>query len=255
MTNLEYPMQHRELGRRFISPIIAPTSSISLTGPGWRCLNRDSWSDEHHVFFAKDVSFYKNTMSALAPFIPASKRGFEPPAHCQQWIIETDGNKPVGRASLQVLRGDYCQGLLFIGVETIQNHLIEDMTSQLITLAFLSKELVSIKIVNTSPMSTHLIKHLQDHFSSRIMTFSKGHLPDALMQTVHEIDRDAWFDSTFGQTSLVALGWLKKRMDRVNAVSQVGRQKKSSSWIFSLLKVGKRRRPSEMIHPLTKIRG
>jgi hypothetical protein len=87
------------------------------------------------------------------------------------------------------------------------------------------------------------------------MTFSKGHLPDALMQTVHEIDRDAWFDSTFGQTSLVALGWLKKRMDRLNAASQVGRQKKSSSWIFSLLKVGKRRRPSEMIHPLTKIRG
>lgn len=247
-------MQHRELGRRSISPIIAPTSSISLTGPGWRCLNRDSWSDEHHVFFGKDASFYKNTMSALAPFTPSSKRGFEPPSHGQQWVIVTDGNKPVGRASLQVLRGDYCQGLLFIGVETTQNHLIEDMTSQLITLAFLSKELVSIKIVNMSPVSTRLIKHLEDHFSSPIMTFSKGYLPDVMTQTVHEIDRDAWFDSTLGQTSLVKLGWLKKRMDRANAVSQVGRQKKSRSWIFSLLKVGKRRTSSDMIHPLTKIR-
>jgi hypothetical protein len=248
-------MQHRELGRRFISPIIAPTSSISLTGPGWRCLNRDSWSDEHHVFFAKDASFYKNTMSALAPFTPVSKRGFEPPSHGQQWVIETDENKLVGRASLQVLRGDYCQGLLFIGVETTQDHLIDDMTSQLITLAFLSKELVSIKIVNTSSMTTHLIRHLNDHFSARVMTFSKGHLPDVVMQTIHEIDRDAWFDSTLGKTSLVTLGWLKKRMDRLHATSHSGRPQKKRFWIFSLLKVGKRRTRSEMIHPLTKIRG
>ena len=248
-------MQHRELGRRFISPIIAPASSISLTGPGWRCLNRDSWGDEHHVFFAKDASFYKNTISALASFIPSSQRGFEPPPHSQQWVIETDGNKPVGRANLQVLRADYCQGLLFIGVETTHEHVIEDVTSQLITLAFLSKELVSIKIVNTSPMSTHLIKHLENQFSSRVMTFSKGHLPDVIMQNVHEIDRDTWFDSTLGQASLVTLGWLKKRMDRLQATSQSGRPKKKRFWIFSLLKVGKRRTSSEMIHPLTKIRG
>jgi hypothetical protein len=218
-------------------------------------LNRDSWADEHHVFFAQDVDFFKNTISALAPFTPPSKRGFDQPSQVQQWVIEMDGNRPVGRASLQVLRGDYCQGLLFIGLETSPFNLIEDITSQLITLAFLSRELVSIKIVNRSSPPAHSIKYLNDHVSTRIMTFSKGHLPVAMTQTVQEFDRQTWFDSPLGQTSLVTLGWLKKRMDRANAMSQGGRPKKSRSWIFSLLKVGKRRTSSEMIHPLTKIRG
>jgi hypothetical protein len=254
MTKLEYPMQHRGLGRRFTSPIIAPTSSISLTGPGWRCLNREIWADEHHVFFAKDVAFYQNSISALAPFIRASKRGFEPPSQAQQWVIEMDGNRPVGRASLQVLKGDYCQGLLFVGIETTLPNLIEDVTAQLITLAFLGKELVTIKIVNMSPSSRQLIKYPNDNVSARVITFSRGHLPEIMFQPVHEIDRQEWFDSKLGETSLVALGWLKKRMDRVNAVSQVGRPKKSRSWIFSLLKIGKRRTSNDMIHPLTKIR-
>ncbi len=246
-------MQHRELGRRFISPIIAPTSSISLTGPGWRCLNRDSWGDEHHVFFAKDADFFKNTISSIAPFTPASKRGFEPPSQVQQWVIEID-NRPTGRAHLQVLRGDYCQGILFIGVEATQLNPIKDVTAQLITLAFLSKELVTIKIVNTSLRPENLIKPLDDQFSTRVMTFSKSHLPEAMFQSVYEFDRQTWFDSKAGQTSLVTLGWLKNRMDRANAVSQVGRAKKSRAWIFSLLKIGKRRTSSDMIHPLSKIR-
>jgi len=246
-------MQHRELGRKLNTSIIASTQPVSLTGQGWRCLSRDAWDEKHHVFFGENPMFFQNTISKLASVTGRQANAFEPARRSQNWVIEEGPCVPVGRAILQTLTGDYPQGVLFIALETSQENMAIEIISQMITQCFLTMELSTLKIIALSSLADSAMGHIGAHFRTSVLTFSTAHLPNSITQELYQMDQQAWLESPAGQKSMESLSWLKKRIDRMKAVKNLKKTEKQRPWLFNILTMGRGSRSQQrMIHPLKK---
>lgn len=237
-------MQLQKISRNLTAPIIAPTHSVSLTGEGWRCLHRDGWSEKHHEFFGQSTVFYKNTMSSLSSYYSKQGKNSSARANTEFWTIEMGEDlRPIGRVTLQIIGGTFHQGLLFLDLDDIAIHVPTSLLGQLITYAFLTGELATLKIISLSAQANKAVQSFDPKFSGNVITFSRSHLPDTREQTLYQLEPEAWFDSAPGQKSLESLLWLKKRLERARAMAlSSNKRKKKRPFLFSLLTLGKSRR-------------
>ena len=237
-------MQRRKLSHNLISPIIAPTTSVSLLGTGWRCLHRDAWEGKHDVFFAQNSFFCQSTMFALGTRKSRQSRAVQASASNDFWIIETEATSPpLGRAALQVFQGNFRQGLLFLDMTNECDGFSEDLIAQLITLSFVNCELATLKVVAASQSTQSFLNFLDSSQMSSVTTFTRSHLPEAMMQVVYKLDPQIWFESPQGQEALIRLNWLKRRKDRERAVQLTAAKPRGKvPFLFSLLTLGRTRR-------------
>jgi hypothetical protein len=237
-------MQRQKLNTDRPPYIVAPTTPVSLIGGGWRCLHREAWETQHNEFYAKNNIFSQNTIWSLGAQKSKLSKSFEASASMDHWIIEKGKNlSPVGRVALQVFKGNYGQGLLFLDLSSDCLDFGEEMIGQLITLPLLNNELVMLKLIASSPSTDQILRFLEPAFTTHVITFSKSHLALPQKQITYQIDPDHWFESSLGQKSLVSLNWLKKRKDRERSIRAASKKnKRKRPLLFSLLTLGRSRR-------------
>lgn len=236
-------MQRGKLSSKLTSNIIAPTGSVSLLGDGWRCIHRESWADNHHVFFAKNVFFYQNTISTLgAQRSRLSKQVNASPTN-DFWIIECGKpTSPLGCAALQIFPGRFRHGLLFLDIGSACHTLSDELVSQLITLAMINHELAGLEIISLTPATTEHLHFLGGMKRKSLMSFSKSLAPTPTTQEIYHLEPDEWFESKHGEKSCKSLNWLKKRKEREKASrSATVRAKRKAPFLFNLLTLGRRR--------------
>ena len=249
-------MQHRRLGRPLNSPIIASTSSVSLTGTGWKCLLSEAWHEKHHVFYAESGDFYQNTISRLAAFSKGASSRVAGMTDTDSWIVETSSLGPIARIKLQVIPGNFRMGILMIDLEKKDPQLdMGEIFGQIISCTFMSRNLDTQKIIPLTSIAKDVLEGICAAFHSDVMTFSRQCLAEPTAQPAYSMEKDLWNESPAGQRALLTLTWLKKRVDRTKAASDQQYRAPKRPWIFSFLTLGlsNRRRPKTP-HPLDKLK-
>ena len=250
-------MQRRDFSRT-TSSSIAPTSALSLTGSGWKCLHRETWDSQHADFFAKKSHLYESGISRFAPSARRRKPGEPGLNDVTSWVIETTNGQLLGRAHLQKIAGDFSHGLLFVDVEDDQPETVNlsEVLAQLITSTFMTMRLDTQKVIPLNKMANHHAGTICDVPESPVMSFTLDILPEITTHVTYRLEQHAWLASAAGKKSLETLTWLKKRIERTEAIRKLATEEPKRSWLFSLLTFGrKRRRKEKMVHPLDVMRG
>ena len=247
-------MQHRRLGRPLNSPIIASTSSVSLTGAGWKCLLSEAWHEKHHVFYAESSDFYQNTISRLAANSKAATDRVAGITDTDSWIVETSSLGPIARIKLQVIPGNFRIGILMIDLEKKDPQLdMGEVFGQIISCTFMSRNLDTQKIIPLTSIAKDVLDDICAAFHSDVMTFNRQWLAEPTGQPSYSIEKELWNTSPAGERALLNLSWLKKRVDRAKAAADQQYRAPKRHWLFSFLTLGlARRRQPKLRHPLDK---
>lgn len=247
MTYLTTPVSHLNS--------ISSYGPVSLRTSEWTLRHRDTWDEKHHEFFAKSFDFYQNTMRKLASGLRHAQKPGQKAFSQESWVLESAKGFLFGRIQLQFVLGEFNQGVIFF--DLIENHEGIDPTmaiAQLITSQFLALALDTQKIVPLGKIAEHSMKRLVDSQPKQIMTLSNNVLPEVIFPVVYEYDQPQWLNSTAGQSSLLALSWLQKRIDRIEKSRELASKTEKRPLLLSILTMGRHRRRSEkMIHPLDKL--
>lgn len=249
-------MQRRDLSRTTTSSI-APSSALSLTGSGWKCLHRETWDTQHADFFVKNSPLYDSAISHFSPPSRRRKPGEPGLVDVASWVIETTDGQLLARLNLQKICGDFNHGLLFVDAEDNFSTGVDlsEILAQVITSTFMTMRLDTQKIIPLNAVATHHAGTICDVPESNVMSFTPGILPEVTTHATYQLEQQAWLASAAGQKSLETLTWLKKRLERTEAIRKLATKEPKQSWLFSLLTFGRRgRRREEMVHPLDRIR-
>jgi hypothetical protein len=249
-------MQRRELCRT-TTPSIAPSSALSLTGSGWRCLHRDTWDAQHTDFYAKNSSLYKSAIWRFFPPLRHRKPGDLGLIDAGSWVIGASDGQLLARLNLQKIVGDFNHGLLFVDVKDDQSSGVDlsEVFAQLITSTFMTMRLDTQKIIPLSAAANYHAGTICDVPETPVMSFNPDILPEVTTYVTYQVEQHAWLASAAGQKSLEALSWLKKRIERTEAIRKLANEEPKKSWVFSILTFGRKRRRKEiMVHPLDQMR-
>jgi hypothetical protein len=223
---------------------------ISLIGSKWRCLEAASWDEKQHVFFAESADFCSFTMSRDARVKSRSMI-----INAGDWIIETDAGGMLARARLQIIQGDYRQGIILFDFDCCTFEDFPVITSQLLTSCFATQRLDLLKVMPMNDVSMNGCRTLLNSFERQLMTFRVGEHPEPTVCTQFHLERDAWLESESGVRALNQLGWLQKRIQRETKARQFAAREREAPWLFRLLTLGRRRRRrADTVHPLDLFR-
>jgi hypothetical protein len=230
--------------------ILPPNPPISLIGSGWRCLESDSWEEKHHVFFSDSSDFCILTMSKESRLKVRSKI-----RKAGDWIIEIKDKGMIARARLQIIAGDYKQGIILLDCLPCETGPLQMILAQLLTSCFSVQRLDTLKVLPLNIQTSDTINVLLKGFERRLLTFTANEQPSAVFCRQFHLERDAWLESENGAITLDQLGWLQKRIQRESKALQFATQETKTPWLLSLLTMGRRRRRcDDMIHPLEQFR-
>ncbi len=167
------------------------------------------------------------------------------------WIIETDEGGAEARSLLQIMNGDYRQGVMIIECETSMSPNLERAIEQLITSNIILQRLDILKVFPTTRTTMILCDEWLPEYKKPIMTFKIGAHTEPMISSQFHLERDCWLQSERGLRALSELNWLQKRLQRESKSRQFATQNQATPWLFRFLSLGRRRlRRQATPHPL-----
>ena len=152
--------------------------------------------------------------------------------------------------------GDFRHGVILIDLEHPPADVnISVIISQLLTSTFITQDLDTQIAVPLTANAYAALFEICGDFRTDLLVLSKSWLPTTTRNSSFKIEKDAWMACEAGASSLASLGWLKKRVERIEATKSFSKSNQKVPWLFSLLTLGRRRGRNEpLIHPLDQMR-
>jgi hypothetical protein len=242
--------------RQVTSSSISPFRAISLLDARWKCLHQEQWSNQHHEFFIKTSNFCKSTILKCQPTTAIQNKRPSKILDPIHWILELNPSELIGRFTLQIISSDFRHGILFIDLDIVPNQIdVMPIISQLISSIFLSLSVDTQKIIAMSQASERALSTIPQLKANQIGVILDSSLPSFERISSYDTDKMSWLESECGKASLESLSWLQKRVTRMKSIESLHSKPEKTSWIFSVLTLGRRRKTREpMVHPLIQFR-